>query len=77
MTTPKDQLFQEALQLDDETRASLAGMLIESLDTETEEGVEAAWLEEVERRMETLDAGTVKTIPWDEVRNRLYKNLNV
>lgn len=76
MAIPKEQLFQEALHLDDETRAALAGILIESLDTEIEEGVEAAWLEEVERRMESLDTGEVKTVPWEEVRERLYKKMN-
>lgn len=52
-------------------RAGLAARLIESLDTEVEEGVEAAWLAEVERRMEELDAGQVQSISWDAVRARL------
>ena len=76
MAIPKEQLFQEALHLDDESRAALTGMLIESLDTEIEEGVEAAWLEEIERRMESLDSGETKTISWDDVKERLYKNMN-
>lgn len=76
MAIPKEQLFQEALHLDDESRAALTGMLIESLDTEIEEGVEAAWLEEIERRMESLDAGETKTVSWDEVKERLLKNMN-
>ncbi len=76
MAIPKEQLFQEALHLDDETRAALTGVLIESLDTEIEDGVEAAWLEEIERRMESLDAGEVKTVSWDKVKERLYKNMN-
>ena len=76
MAISKEQLFQEALHLDDESRAALTGVLIESLDTEIEEGVEAAWLEEIERRMESLDTGGVKTVSWDEVKERLYKNMN-
>jgi putative addiction module component (TIGR02574 family) len=76
MAIPKEQLFQEALHLDEESRAALTGVLIESLDMETEEGVEAAWLEEIERRMDSLDAGEVKTVSWDEVKERLYKNMN-
>ena len=76
MAIPKEQLFQEALHLDDESRAALTGVLIESLDTEIEEGVEAAWLEEIERRMESLDAGEMKTVSWDEVKERLLKNMN-
>lgn len=76
MAIPKDQLFQEALHLNDKERAALAGLLIESLDTVVETGVEAAWLEEIEHRLAALDAGEVKTVPWDEVKDRLYKNMN-
>ena len=54
MAIPKEQIFKEALHPDEESRAALAGMLIESLDTEIEEGVEAAWLDEIERRMDYL-----------------------
>lgn len=76
MDISKQQLFQQALHLDDEARAALAGLLIESLDTEIEEGVEAAWLEEIERRMESLDSGETKTVSWDVVRERLHKYMN-
>ncbi len=76
MAIPKEQLFKEALHLDDESRAALTGVLIESLDTEIEEGVEAAWLKEIERRMESLDTGETKTVSWDKVRERLLKNMN-
>lgn len=76
MATLAEELYQKALDLDERERAALAARLIESLDTEVEEGVEAAWLAEVERRMEELDSGKVQSIPWDEVRARLLGNLN-
>ena len=65
-------LFEEAMRLGPEDRAALAGLLIESLEPESEEGVEEAWMMEVERRMAELDSGAVQTIPWDELRARLY-----
>jgi len=65
-------LFEEAMRLDPEERAALTGLLIESLDPELEEGVEEAWVAEIERRMVELDSGSVQTIPWDELRVRLY-----
>jgi putative addiction module component (TIGR02574 family) len=71
-----EELYKKALGLDEKERASLAARLIESLDTETEEGVEAAWLAEVERRMEELDSGKVQSIPWEELRARLFRDLN-
>jgi putative addiction module component (TIGR02574 family) len=69
MATLADELYQKALDLDERERAALAARLIESLDTGVEEGVAAAWLGEVERRMEELDPGKVRSIPWEEVRS--------
>ncbi|MBI4278037.1 MAG: addiction module protein [Armatimonadetes bacterium] len=66
------ELYEEAMRLDLEERAALAGLLIESLDPESEEGAEQAWVAEIERRMEELDSGAVQTIPWEELRARLY-----
>jgi putative addiction module component (TIGR02574 family) len=34
--------------------------------------VEAAWAEEVARRIAELDAGTVHTIPWEDVKKELF-----
>jgi putative addiction module component (TIGR02574 family) len=75
MSALRDKLFQEALQLDEAERAALAGMLIDSIDNDVEEGVEAAWIAEIERRVAELDAGTVETIPWEVVRDDLRRKL--
>jgi len=66
------ELFDEAMRLDAGERATLLRLLIEALDAETEEGVEDTWRVEIERRMAELDSGSVETIPWEEVRDRLY-----
>lgn len=66
-------LFEEAMKLDPQERATLVRLLIEALDAEIEEGVDEAWRAEIERRMAELDAGSVETIPWEEVRARLYR----
>ncbi len=60
------------MRLDPEDRAALTGLLIESLDPESDEGVEEAWMAEIERRMAEVDSGAVQTIPWEELRARLY-----
>lgn len=57
-------------------RADLAGLLIQSLEGEPDEGVEAAWADEIERRVAQLEASTVKSIPWEEVRQRLLNRLD-
>lgn len=76
MATSARKLYLLAMELEEEERVSLAGLLLDSLDTEVEEGVEAAWLEEIERRMAELDSGDAELIPWDEVRERLLKRLD-
>ncbi len=59
------ELFEEAMRLDAQERATLMRLLIEALDTEVDKGVDAAWRAEIERRMAELDAGSVETIPWE------------
>ena len=44
--------------------------------SERDEEVEAAWDEEIERRVQQIDSGEVKTIPWEEVRAKVYSRLN-
>lgn len=65
-------VFREAAQLHERDRATLAGLLIETLDPVSEPDVEAAWSEEIKRRVAEIDAGTVELIPWEEVRAELF-----
>ena len=69
-------VWKEAAELSDEDRATLAGLLIESLEGEPDLDVEAAWATEIEKRVAELDAGTVESIPWEQVRQRLLDRLN-
>jgi putative addiction module component (TIGR02574 family) len=75
---PKDvtALFRDASELPERDRATLAGLLIESLEADAEPDVQAAWSDEIQRRVADLDAGSVETIPWEEVRRRLLDRLN-
>jgi hypothetical protein len=57
------ELWREAAELTEEERASLAGLLIESLEGEPDPDVEAAWAAEIEKRVAELDTGTAETIP--------------
>lgn len=65
------QILLEALRLSDEERAAIAGELIESLDTEVDADAEAAWSAEIHRRVEELNAGRARTVPWVEARRRI------
>jgi len=61
------------MRLGPEERATLVRLLIDALDAKSEEGTEDAWRAEVERRTAELDSGAVETIPWAELRARLYQ----
>lgn len=76
MRLSRKEIFEEALHLDEGERAALASLLIESLDMEVEEGVEAAWAIEIERRVVELDCGTAVSVPWEEVNARLLRVLS-
>jgi putative addiction module component (TIGR02574 family) len=67
------QLLTEALLLSPEARAALAGELIQSLDSEVDDDAEAAWSAEIHYRLDQLDAGTAKTVPWSEARRRILR----
>jgi putative addiction module component (TIGR02574 family) len=77
MTQDATELLKRALALSAEERAELAGSLLESLDDPAEdpEAVEAAWNEEIARRIADLDSGKAKTVPWEEVRHRISSKL--
>jgi putative addiction module component (TIGR02574 family) len=76
MTKQTLELLQKALALSDEERASLAGSLLDSLDAPVDEDVEAAWTQEIARRLDDLDSGRSNTVPWEEVRARIASRLS-
>jgi putative addiction module component (TIGR02574 family) len=72
MTSEVSDILKKALALVPEARAALAGSLLESLEEHPpDQGMEAAWSEEIKRRIEEVDSGKVQLIPFEEVRRRL------
>ena len=66
-------ILKEALALPAKDRATLAETLLASLDGHVDEDSEVAWATEIERRISELDSGTLSTVPWPEVRRRLFE----
>ena len=64
-------ILKDALDLPPEARAAIAGTLLNSLDDQVDEGAEAAWEAEITRRVNELDSGKVRGIPWAAVKRRL------
>jgi len=73
MTQDATELLKRALALSEDERAELAGSLLESLDGPPEDPavVEAAWNEEIARRIEDLDSGKVKAVSLETFRQKL------
>lgn len=70
MTPEVSKLLEHALSLSVEEQEALAESLISNLGGKVDEGVTAAWDAEIARRIQELDSGAVKTIPWEQVRRR-------
>jgi putative addiction module component (TIGR02574 family) len=78
MSDAKD-VFAAALGLGAKERAELVEQLLLSLDDEPEDDpaeVAASWDAEIKRRVEDLESGRLKTVPWSEVRERLDEIVN-
>ncbi len=78
MPSSANAVLTAAMKLPRKERADLVRELIASLDGEVEtngEDVEAAWLAEVERRMEAADRGAVEPEPWEVVHDRIAARL--
>jgi putative addiction module component (TIGR02574 family) len=73
MSPTAEEVLKQALTLDESDRASVAGALIESLHEQVDPDAEEAWDAVIRRRVEELESGAVETIPWTEVRKRLFR----
>ena len=71
MTQKSQVVLEEALKLSPNERAEVAEQLIASLEEAADTAVEQAWQQEVQRRLQQVERGEVKTIPWEEVHRRL------
>jgi len=70
-----EQVLNEALELPERDRAEVAARLIESLDHESEDDVDAAWATEIERRCSDRDAGRTTGSDWEDVRQRIEREI--
>ncbi len=71
MSPELDELLKRAMALPPEERAAMANSLLESLDETADEDAEAAWDDEIKRRVDDIRSGRVKTIPGEEVLRQL------
>ena len=75
MDARKSDLEEKVLRLSATQRARLARVLLESLDGESDEDVEAAWAAEAKRRVQELRSGRVQGRTSAQVHSRIRSAL--
>ena len=71
MNPTVDELVAQAEQLPLAERELLVDRLRQTLPTSIDPDIEAAWIAEAERRLDAIDRGEEKTVPWEKVRKDL------
>jgi putative addiction module component (TIGR02574 family) len=71
MTQVAKTVLETLLQLSDADREELAARLLESLDSRQDEGADAEWAEEIRQRVEEVQSGQVKAVPWATAREQI------
>jgi putative addiction module component (TIGR02574 family) len=66
------EIIREAAELPESDRATLAGVMLESLDPRPRPEIKAAWAKEIERRVREIDERTVELLDWQDVRAELF-----
>ena len=72
MSSRARKVLEEALSLPEEDRLLIAAELRGSVDaSSSQEDVEEAWRDEVERRLKSIEDGTAVLHEWDDVEREL------
>lgn len=71
MATSVERLAEQALKLSTQSRARLADLLVESLDSEDLGSIDRLWASEAKRRRDEVRSGRVKTISGAQARRRV------
>jgi putative addiction module component (TIGR02574 family) len=74
MSPSAKRVLEDALALPEDARIELVEALIESLERPADPpaDVEAAWTQEIARRLKHVETGAVKPIQWDEARKMIF-----
>lgn len=71
MNTTSSEVLINALRLPERDRADLAAKLIDNLDSPADADSASAWDKEIANRLEEMDGGGVKAVPWAEARRQI------
>lgn len=68
-------LLQEVLALPEDERLELASKIIASVDGPRDAGWDAAWLSELDRRVDAAKSHDESGADWTDIRSRVLKRL--
>jgi len=71
MTQAAQALLEQALSLPPEERIALADSLYVSTTASLDSEIEAAWVKEVESRIDAHESGATKSVPVEDILKRL------
>ena len=71
MKAREEKVIVQALRLPRPARAALVARLLETLDSEVDDDAEDAWDAEIGKRLQEIDSGQVKLVPWSEARRQI------
>ena len=77
MATDVSKLKAQIRTLDRAEQEEVLHALIEALDPSCDAEVEAAWMDEIQRRCDEIDAGTAVLIPAETVYARIFNELGL
>ena len=75
-TNTVDEFIDQALRLPIDQRSRLVGRLIESLESDDLSATSTEWKNELGRRGQEIDGGTVKLIPHDQAIQQVQASLS-
>ncbi len=76
MDTQPKQILDIALALSEDERGKLAATLIRSLDAAPDQNTDAAWAHEIEKRLTSIDNGSVELNSFDAVMSKMRARRN-
>ena len=68
-------LLARALRLPPGERLAMATELLESVEGPEDEAWTTAWAAELDRRVQELDSGRIKAVPWEKAKAEILKRL--
>jgi putative addiction module component (TIGR02574 family) len=74
MSAQATKILEKAMKLTPAERADLAACLLASLNDKALAKLDPAWEAEIEERLQAIDSGKAKLIPWQEARKRILRD---